>query len=124
MIRSLKINPEKAAHIAANTFIKNTKVTNFDPSWILALAEVIFYIIKNCDQKNDLNNFKNAVKSANSWKRHFGIGRRVNSNLKGLVVDKLFQVNTEEMVRAILESAEWAEDRDLLDLINFVDHTP
>jgi len=122
------MNVDLAAKRVADKFVKNTDMKNFDPMWIVALVQVIIYVIKYCDEKKDLNNFKGAVQLAMSpLRRYVGTGRRVRAALRKAVSANLAQANSDEMLRAILETASEANDEEILGLVKSVgdlDHNP
>ncbi len=116
------MNVDIAANRVAERFVKNTNIKQFDPMWIVALVQIIIYVIKYCQEKKDLNSFKGAVKSGLSpLGKYFGLGRRVRVALKKAIVTHLIQANCDEVIRAMLESASEAKDDEILDLIKAVD---
>ncbi len=119
---------QEAAKIVAVRFATNTNAQKIDPTWLIALAQVIFDVIKYCESKNDLSSFRNSVSLALSpLRRYVGVGRRVRDSLKTAVTANMPAANTDEMVKAILEAAKDASDKDLVDLIasvDKIDHNP
>lgn len=124
----MKDNFELAANRVADNFVKNTKIKQLDPILIISLIGLIIQIVRYCESKRDVKSFREAANSALSgWKRYIGIGRIVRRNLNRAVSEAFPELNSEELIKAMLEAAVDAHDDELEVLISSVskiDHTP